>query len=258
MEFRRWLSLLAVLPVLAIAAGATAAPILLYDGSGTPTSQGWTRINSGSSTQVVGVGTTTFSTSGEATNLYLYDTAATDFVVSIGLAVEASQFNPFDAGLMFTPFGSVSETFAMLAYEREHSLTIGQDTLLWGDNTGPTYSLNTGVTHEYALRYSGGKLDVFVDAVFANVVAGTATPILSRTGVVPGFGQNVGTVGFGDGSNDFFGGPSYVNSNYTVDFVQFEALPAAPPVSEVPEPATLSLTALGLGVGAFKRARRRS
>ncbi len=76
---------------------------------------------------------------------------------------------------------------------------------------------------------------MFIDQVFADVVAGTATAALSRPGTGPSSpSYDVGTIVFGDNTNDSaFGGP-YFNSAYTVDFVMFEDLSRV----VVPEPTT--------------------
>jgi hypothetical protein len=47
------------------------------------------------------------------------------------------------------------------------------------------------------MRYQGGNLEVFVDATFASIAAGTAVPVLSRPAVVRQPGKLPGTIVFG-------------------------------------------------------------
>lgn len=223
---------------------ASAAPITLYDGSSSPTSQGW-NVSSWGLTETAGAGTRVFDTrsASDGLGLFRYATGASEFVVSIRLQVTESTYNHADAGLFFSPSSSVNS----FAPDRLNSVIIGESSLQWGDLTGGSYGLNTTTQfHEYALRYQGGTLDFFVDANFDDIVAGTAVAALSRTN--PALWGTVGMVAFGDGTND-----QGVNSRYAVDFVKFQDLTPATPV---PEPASLTLLGLGL-VGVAARTRRR-
>lgn len=225
-------------------AAASAAPITLYDGSSSPTSQGWNSSSWGL-TETAGAGTREFNTTNESDGLGLfrYATGASEFVVSIRLQVAQSSFNHADAGLFFSPSASVNS----FSPDRLNSVIIGEGSLQWGDLEGGSYGLNTTTQfHEYALRYQGGQLDFFVDASFDDIVAGTAVAVLSRTN--PALWGTTGMIAFGDGTND----PG-VNSRYTVDFVKFEELT---PPTPVPEPGTITLLGLGIAGLAARRKRR--
>lgn len=231
-------------------AAAAAAPISLYDGSASPTAQGWTRFG-GDGTEVVGAGTTAFNTLSAIPELmdgnydtYTFATGANDFVVSIGLQALTSSYNSFDAAITFSPFGNA----AFPTNDRLNSLTIGMDMVLWGDNVGPSVAVDTSVFHEYAFRYLDGNLDVFVDTPFDSIVAGTAVAALSRPGVVLQATKIPGVIVFGDATND-----ANVNSHYVVDFVNFEALEPQP----VPEPVALTLVGLGVVSSAVRRRLRK-
>jgi hypothetical protein len=231
-------------------ATAIAAPISLYDGSSSPTSQGWSRQSNGG-TETVGAGTSDFNTLTAVPevvaglyNMYTYATGATAYIVSIELQVLASSYNSFDAAITFSPFGDAAD---FPTNDRANSLTIGNGVLLWGDNAGGSVTLDTSVFHEYALRYQGGHLDVFVDASFDSIANGTAIALLTRT-TGPTAGKNVGTIVFGDATNDV-----NVNSHYVVDFVNFQDLNAA---TTVPEPGTLASLAFGLATLGARRFRR--
>jgi hypothetical protein len=224
---------------------AAAAPITLYDGSSLPGTQGWAQSYSGNATATVGAGTTEFNSTNGADNinLYKYNSGATDYIVSIRLQVFSSSYNHFDAGLVFSPFG----TMDFWAEDRVNGLFIGESAVLWGD-LGASHAVNTGVFHEYAMRYQNGNLDVFVDADFDAIAAGTATAVLSRASVGPSVANlSRGIIVWGDATNDV-----NVNSRYAVDFVKFQDLTPATPV---PEPGTMTL--LGLGLAGIVARRRR-
>jgi hypothetical protein len=229
---------------------ANAAPMVtLYDGSSSPTSQGWSRLNRGGTEATdTATGTTEFSTmTGPGFfNIYTYATRATDYIVSIRLAVLDSSFNPFDAAITFSPFGNAA---ALPTNDRNSSLTTGDGTVLWGDNAGGSVSGSTTAFHEYELRYQNGTLDFFRDATYADIINGTAVSLLSRTtGPTPA--KNVGTIVFGDATND-----ANFNSRFVVDFVNLQDLAAAPTVRE---PGTLTLLVAGLVTLGARRRRRAS
>ena len=226
---------------------AAAAPVILYDGSDVPTAQGWTRSSTGG-TETVGSGSTRFVTTGSETpvtavfNTYAFATGATDFVVSIRLSVAASGFNQYDGALVFSAFGSDG----WLGADRDRGLMIGETAVAWGDSANSDALVNTGTFHEYAFRYLGGTLDVYIDSAFDSIVGGTATPVLSRAAVPPAH-WSVGTIVFGDNTNDVGYG-----SDYIVDFVKFQNLALV----QLPEPAALAMLVGALGWMARRRAKQ--
>ena len=229
---------------------ASAAPVVLYDGNGSPTTQGWSRTTKNFPSEPTGGGGLTYfdSTSGNGpiVDYYQYATGATEFVVSISLMVVQSSYGPGTPGLNFSAAGH-----SIIQGDQRSGLTIGEDRVMWGDSVGGSVSVNTKAGfHEYALRYQGGKLDLFIDAAFSDIVDGLALPALSRPAAVSWPSNSIwGTIGFGDGISDLG-----FNSRYFVDYVMFEDLNPAP--TPVPEPASLTLLGLGL-VGVVARSRRR-
>lgn len=222
-----------------LTAGAGAVPVIVYDGNASPTAQGWTRNSqpgsSGAGTEAVGAGTTEFDTTftlagaqTSAVNEYRFTTSATNFVVSIRLKAAVAQYNSLDAGLTFSAFGWIASSGPVS--DRFNNLAISSDRIQFGDGVGGFVTLDTSVYHEYAMRLRNGNLDVYVDANFADIVAGTAVPVLSRPNVVPQSGRTPGQIVFGDATND-----EGYNSRYTVDFVKFDdyAPPAPIPVIHV-------------------------
>lgn len=200
---------------------AWAAPLALYDGSDVPNEQGWERSNIGGSV-IVGGGTTQFVTttapggrSGEQ-NLYRYGVNTSNFIASIRLnAISVSRHNTLDAGLMFSVSNSFLFPFGNSA-DRSAMLYIDANAIGWGDDTG-SVAFNTSGFHEYAIRYLNGQANVYIDASYADIISGAATPVLVR-GIVGASGNN-GAIAFGDQSND-----SSVDSNYVVDYVNFQNL----------------------------------
>lgn len=135
-------------------------------------------------------------------------------------------FGVFDGG--FPSYGTQKD--------RETMLAIDAGSVSWGDNTGSSL-IDTSQFHEYAVRYVNGRLDVYIDAAYADIVAGTVTSVLSRTSApyaAPGM------IVFGDQTND----PN-VDSNYVVDFVRFENL-AAPAMAASAIPTLSQWALLGL------------
>lgn len=245
-------TLLARLAVLGLgtmcATAALAAPVTLYSGGAGPVSEGWTLNNSGSDTQVTGAGTTQFTTvnngGGQTSqwSTYAYGTGATDYIAAIRLQVLSSSQNFLDAGLAFSAFGTVG---TIIQNDRVNSLMIVNGSVLWGDQGGNAAVANSTGFHDYVIRYLNGTLDVFFDESLAAVQAGTANSILTRT-TAPAGSNGVGTIVFGDATND----PNF-NSSYIVDYVDFQDLNAP---SDVPEPAMLGLFGIGaIGLGLARR-----
>ncbi|MET4580267.1 fibronectin type III domain-containing protein [Ottowia thiooxydans] len=214
---------------------AWAGPTALYDGADLPTAQGWTQ--TGGQGQVeVGSGTTRFKTttlSGSRVsqyNMYQYAVGSANIIASIKLrAFSVSAHNSLDAGLMFAvvdafnpPFGGDQFRSNMLYFENTR---VG-----WADNSGTPVPVNAGEFHEYAIRYVNGQLSVFIDATYADIISGAATPVLTRT--LEPIQSNAGVIVFGDQTND-----SNVDSDYEVDFVNFQNL-------DVPDAPT-SISAVG-------------
>jgi len=187
------------------------------------------------------------------TNTYVMSTGKSDFIATIRLQlVSGGGFNLLDAGLMFGAFDGGFLPHGS-AKDRQTMLVIEPGRILWGDDTLGSFAVDTSVFHEYAVRYVGGRLDVYVDAAHADIVSGVATPVLSRTSAPY---AAPGTIIFGDQSND----PN-IDSNYIVDFVRFDdfaAAPAAPPAS-VPTLSQWALVGLSMMVAllGFKRGWRR-
>ena len=233
---------------------ATAAPRLIYDGSSAPTSQGWSRSGSQGTEALLPGGLAQFSTttapaasSGEY-NVYVRATGADDFIASIRLQlVSGGGYNTLDAGLMFGAFDGGFLPFPS-SKDRSTMLVIEPGRILWGDGTLGSFPVDTSQFHEYAVRYVGGRLDVYVDAAHAAIVSGAATPVLSRTSTPY---AAPGTIVFGDQSND-----ANIDSNYIVDFVRFDdfAAPAGSPTS-VPTLSQWGLVGLSMVVGLLGLAR---
>jgi hypothetical protein len=230
---------------------ASAAPITLYDGSASPTAQGWTQRTSGDGTEVVGAGTTEFSTSGDnAYNTYSYATGATDFITSIRIRVPSALWDDGEPSAVFSPAAdpvSGEEGGDSLSISRRPR-SIASVFARWNDE--PTSSVTVDDRpnfHELALRLQGDTLSFFIDATYDDIKNGTAVAVLSR---IVSFepGQVRGTIMFGDATTG-----RNLDSFYEVDFVKFEELTPATPV---PEPASLTLLGLGL-VGVAARIRKR-
>ncbi|MBC1239839.1 hypothetical protein [Nostoc sp. 2RC] len=240
---------------------AAQAATFLFDGSGTPDAVGW-RLDSflgelpndtitvipqltGKPSDVLSV-----STTGTAVHLYSRNINATNYIISMGVKVLRSSFNSFDYGLGLSPFAQqffdTNGNYLGSNLDRANSLTIGENSIQWSDLVGDSFAIDTSVFREYAISYTDGNLNVYVDKSFDDIIAGTATPVLTRTGVTPQDESVVGTVAFGDGSNDSIFFPNCcVNSAYELDFIRFQSLDNA---TSVPEPNTnFALAFFGLG-----------
>lgn len=197
---------------------AHAAPVVIYDGSSAPMAPAWSQTQQGAPEVTTSVGITRFRTktaSGSRTsdtNLYTYATGTNSFIASIRLkAYAVNTHNSLDAGLTF----SVGDNFSSpgTTPQRAAMLYIDTGAIGWADDTAAVPNDATQL-HEYAIRYSNSQLDVFVDASFDEIVAGTATPKLTRPMVSTGPQQ--GVIFFGDQTND----PN-VDSDFEVQFVKF-------------------------------------
>lgn len=202
---------------------ADAAPELIYDGSSAPMAPAWSNAQQGTPTVVTSSGLTRFTTKtviGSNTsdfNLYKYATGTNSFIASIRLkAYAVNNHNQLDAGLMFavgdnfdTPFGNTTQRAAMLY--------IDTDAIGWADDSAPAVANDASQFHEYAIRYHNGQLDVFIDTTFDAIMAGTATPQLSRA--MPPTGDTQGIIVFGDQTND-----ANVDSDFEVEFVKLQNL----------------------------------
>lgn len=246
----------------ACVASVHAAPGFIYDGNALPSAQGWQRQAQGLATEVVdGNGTAQFATatapaaSASGVQLYQYATGASNFIASIRLQAQSvNAHNPLDSALMFSlsdtnffPFGSNTQ--------RSNMLAIDIDRIQWADDAGGSVALDATQFHEIALRYRNGRIDVYIDADFADIAAGTAAPVLTRT-LTPFAGPAL--VVFGDQTND----PN-IDSSYAVDFVRFQDLDVVdPPASAVTAVPTvgewgLLLLALLMAVAAIRALRPR-
>ncbi|BBD69263.1 hypothetical protein NIES4072_34090 [Nostoc commune NIES-4072] len=228
---------------------AAQAATFLFDGTGTPEAVGWqlesseppnstitvTPQFSGRPSDVLSV-----STTGTAVNLYSRNINANNYIISLGVKVLRSSFNSFDYGLGLSPFAQQiffpNGNYSFSEVDRANSLTIGEKSIQWSDLVGDSFAIDTSVFHEYAISYIDGNLNVYVDNSFDDIIAGTATPVLTRTGVTPQNESVVGTVAFGDQSNDSISFDNCcVNSAYQLDFIRFQSLDN---VTSVPEPST--------------------
>ncbi|MCL6752420.1 PEP-CTERM sorting domain-containing protein [Nostoc sp. CCCryo 231-06] len=214
---------------------AAQAATFLFDGTGTPEAVGWQLWSSEPPNSTITVtpqftgrpsDVLSVSTTGTAIHLYSRKIDATNYIISMGVKVLRSSFNSFDYGLGLSPF----------AVDRVNSLTIGEKSIQWSDLVGDSFAIDTSIFHEYAISYIDGNLNVYVDNSFDDIIAGTATPVLTRTGVTPQDESVIGTVAFGDQSNDSMSfGNCCVNSAYKLDFIRFQSLDN---VTSVPEPST--------------------
>lgn len=246
MDFPRSLITALALSIGMTTAASAAGPIeTLYDGNGSPAAQGWSA--GGGGTQLPSEGITQFMTANDTNRTsqfqyFQHATGATDYIASIRLLVVSSSYNSMDAALTFNPFNVL-----LTPASRANTFMIGNDVVVWGDLQGASHTLDTNIFHDYAFRYNGGKLDLYIDASFADIASGTASPVLSRTLTDPVFGTLSGGITWGDATNDF----GY-DSNYLVDNVKFQDLGVSP----VPEPSTYAMMGLGLA-GLLLGSRRR-
>lgn len=209
---------LALLGCMAIT-GAHAAPQRIYDGSSPPAPGVWNQAQFGSPTVASADGLTRFTTrtapGGETSdaNLYKYATGTNSFIASIKLkALAVNRHNPLDAGLMFSVGDEFSGSVGNQT-QRSAMLYIDPSAIGWADDTASAAN-DASEFHEYAIRYTNGQLDVFVDTSFDDIIANTAKPVLSRAQT--SLGNDRGVIVFGDQTND-----ANVDSDFEVEFVKF-------------------------------------
>ena len=216
---------------------ALAAPVEIYDGSAAPTAQGWTKYNIGG-TETVGTGTTQFSTTtatgGRTSEVQTYRLAVSsaNFITSIRLrALAVDPHNQLDAGLMFSVVDTFQAPFGNLV-NRASMLYIDSSRIGWADDTASAPNDAT-VFHDYVFRYLNGVINVYVDASYSDIAAGTATPLLTKN--LSTSNNSSAVILFGDQTND----PN-VDSTYVVDYVRYENLNAAPPAASPQSVSTLN------------------
>ena len=233
---------------------ARATPVLLFNGTGVPESQGWSVFSSDGSipangpepilsTQNTGTDSDVFSvqTSGTRIHLYHYDTFAGEFLASIRVAVYSSAHNLFDAGFYFSPGYTRVQNERVLG-DRSNSIYIDPNGIGFLDGTNGTFSLDATSFHQYSLLLKAGELKVYVDASNDDILSLAAAPVLTRPFIPydPSDVLTVGIIAFGDMTNDR---SPPINSRYSVDFLTLETLSKRQ--TPVPEPSVFSLFGLG-------------
>jgi hypothetical protein len=240
---KRWTVGIAVLVVLTGVGRAESSIVTIYEGGGYPKLQGWLRYSdnglNGTVSVTPNVGPTgsalRVETTGDAVNFFYFQTGAgkNSFALSTTVNILNNASNPYDFGFGLAPFvNDPTHNFAGL--DRTYSLVPANNALGWADQFGGGSVFPTAGPHVYSLLYKDYTLTAYVDSSLADVIAGIATPVLSRTVYGPSGDARWGYVGFGDMTND----PG-VNSLYEVESVQFADLGAA-----VPEPTTLIIWSL--------------
>jgi hypothetical protein len=235
---------IAIISFFILSPGAYGSSVYLFTGSGTPEAQGCT-LNSGAghlggTVDVVtqaggGLSDALYvETTGMQFHKYSLNTGFSEFLVSARLKVTSGSHNSYDAGFMFSPFGT-PELFGSLP-DRSNSIYIDPAETGFMD-LASSVPITSGVFHEYAILYRNNLLEIFIDNSYEDILSGFAESILSRTGPI----SNPGLITFGDQTND----PG-VNSTYTLDFIKFQGITPAP----VPLPGAIWLFGSAL-VGIF-------
>jgi hypothetical protein len=162
------------------------------------------------------------------------NTNAPKFGVEFSLQVHRAAYNGFDGGVMFATVGHQSA--ALTSNERSQMIMFGQDRVTWGDLSAAFMMNTTNVFHVYRFEVVGSDAKVYVDGNLA----------LERTDY-----QTFGFIQFGDMSNDPSSAvdhtgtwPLAVNGDFSIAYIDI-----------VPEPATWSLLAIGMGVLLIRRLR---
>lgn len=102
----------------------------------------------------------------------------------------------------------------------------------WADDTA-SVAIDASIYHDYVVRYLNGVISVYLDVPYGDIVAGTATPLLTKNLFTSNNSSAV--ILFGDQTND----PNF-DSTYQVDYVRYENLNVVPGAAAPQSIPTLS------------------
>lgn len=244
----RALASLAFLSVACIHTAAQAATeTYLFDGSGLPDAHGWLLDSGaghlgGSVTVIPQTGggpadVLEVETTGMQFHLYSYATGYGEFLLTTRVKVESSGHNFADAGFQISVFGDYGSP------DRLNSFYVTPGEVGFMDD-GASATTTVGVFHDYSVLYRAGTVSLFVDTPSDQILGGTATALLSRSGAF----HSAGVVAFGDGTND-----EDLNSHYILDDVRLVGLA---PVPELPTSLLLGAGVVALGALGRRHGRR--